>query len=470
MQTSSSRVLVRYVQHMRDDLLVAPVMISMSVTEFLITMGADSFTNFVLSFFVELSMSVLERLYLDPAIKAFFVLWRKWVIQCRRAFRKNRVMLTREQRKNEDREWKKVLEDIARETEGVEPLLDSFQGYSIAIIALILAPLVQFFLLLTDTGTERVTQIPEMYAIRGTNLIYYTIFSVVIIFFTLVMDMFLLNALELIHGWRLYDYVSYQQYRFSVREKRWQLYSTEFDEAISGSLQRVDLLCFSSQYYFVVTLGGFSIFLILMGWTIFFRADWNLFADPALPILLVVCWAVFKGIKNILMVVCNLVGLWRLRGNDGAVTDDVDAKLKIGDLQKDKEMEEMELRALNSERFRHRFLERARPWLLQHLTELLTPRTLSMLGPDGRPNIEYIRDVYHQLVQMGEGARAEGDRSDISSDDEDADELMAKQRANWSRKPLEPSARAMIMLWLNKVCAALLFLCAASVTVARPLL
>jgi hypothetical protein len=60
----------------------------------------------------------------------------------------------------------------------------------------------------------------------------------------------------------------------------------------------------------------------------------------------------------------------------------------------------IELRALNSERFRHRFLERSRPWILQHLTELLTPRTLHMLGADGRPNMEYIRDLYNTLTQM----------------------------------------------------------------------
>lgn len=48
------------------------------------------------------------------------------------------------------------------------------------------------------------------------------------------------------------------------------------------------------------------------------------------------------------------------------------------------EQERLELQALNSERFRHRFLERNRPWILQHLTDLLTPRTLQNTGPDGQ--------------------------------------------------------------------------------------
>lgn len=38
--------------------------------------------------------------------------------------------------------------------------------------------------------------------------------------------------------------------------------------------------------------------------------------------------------------------------------------------------------------------------------------------------MEYIRDVYADLVAMGEGARRPGDRSDISSDDEDEMEVL----------------------------------------------
>lgn len=38
--------------------------------------------------------------------------------------------------------------------------------------------------------------------------------------------------------------------------------------------------------------------------------------------------------------------------------------------------------------------------------------------------MEYIRDVYAELVAMGEGARRPGDRSDISSDEEDEMEVL----------------------------------------------
>merc|ERR1712072_414448 len=88
----------------------------------------------------------------------------------------------------------------------------------------------------------------------------------------------------------------------------------------------------------------------------------------------------------------------------------------------------MGLQALNSERFRHRFLERNRPWILQHLVELLTPRSLEQPGHDGRPVVEYVRDVYAELMAMGEGTRKPGDRDDISSDDEECDAAEKKER------------------------------------------
>ena len=305
------------VTQLRDNLLVSPIMIIVNVTELLITMGAEDFTDFVVAFFVELAMNILERVYLDPAIKAVIALWPKWVIQCKRRIRRNRVLLTREQRKKEDREWKRVLEDIARETEGVEPLLDSYLSYANTLTALLLSPFVQCFLLLTDTTGVQVTQVPDLYGIRSNDLIYYTVFSIVIIPATIAMDIFLFNTLELVHGWRLYDYVSYQRYRFSVRDKRWQIASDAYDESISEGLQTADLMCFSSQFYFITTVTAYGLFLLLMGITVHIRVPWNIFGDPATPLIVIIVWILVRIKKWLMVIFANLVGLWRLTGGEG---------------------------------------------------------------------------------------------------------------------------------------------------------
>merc|ERR1719261_1658383 len=164
-----------------------------------------------------------------------------------------------------------------------------------------------------------------------------------------------------------------------------------------------------------------------MGVTILVRKGFNPFGDYATPLLWMIVFVIGKLLEMFLIRLANVEikrfgwrGLWKTKQIEGTVDDDVAAKLAIGEgRQQDLEQERLELQAMNSERFRHRFLERSRPWILQHLVELLTPRTLQMPGPDGRPEIEYVRDVYNELMNMGEGKRRPGDRSDISSDDED---------------------------------------------------
>merc|ERR550537_1837032 len=140
-------------------------------------------------------------------------------------------------------------------------------------------------------------------------------------------------------------------------------------------------------------------------------------------------------------------GLWVTKQIEGTVDDDVAAKLAIGEgRQADLEQERLELQALNSERFRHRFLERNRPWILQHLVELLTPESLEQVGPDGRPVVDYVRDVYAELMGMGEGARRPGDRSDVSSDDEEDN----SGTRDWPRAPLQGASLQIARLWLSK--------------------
>ena len=58
-----------------------------------------------------------------------------------------------------------------------------------------------------------------------------------------------------------------------------------------------------------------------------------------------------------------------------------------------------------------------------------------------------MRDVYAELMAMGEGARRPGDRSDISSDEED---VLEKQRREWPRAPVEGATLAIAQWWLEK--------------------
>mmetsp|Transcript_751 Transcript_751/g.1598 ORF Transcript_751/g.1598 Transcript_751/m.1598 type:complete len:1761 (+) Transcript_751:28-5310(+) len=435
---------------LREHLMNAPLVVVIEVSEILVTMGASDFMDFTFSYFVELSVMIIERLYLDPALKTGWKLLPRWKMIFRRKFAK-RKRLTRAQKQAEELEWRRINEEIELESEGIEPLLDSYGVYSVEITGGILSPFINYFLIMYFNET----QMPVNYGIRQNEMQFYTIFAVYMIPYSFLMDMFILNSQELIHGWKVYDYVSYQRYRFSTREQRWMLRSETLDESIAEGMQTLDLMCFSSQYYFLLSIFSLGMLNMMFATTIFLRTDYAIFGDPVMPLIFMLWFLLCEGLKRFLVRMADVQvryfgwrGLWKTKQIEGTVDDDVAAKLAIGEgRQADLEQERLELQALNSERFRHRFLERNRPWILQHLVELLTPRSLEGTGPDGRPVVEYIRDVYAELMAMGEGARKPGDRSDVSSDEEDELEDM---RREWPRAPLQGPSLAIARLWLEK--------------------
>lgn len=195
--------------------------------------------------------------------------------------------------------------------------------------------------------------------------------------------------------------------------------------------------------------------LALFGVSTCLRAEYSVFGEPIALLIIAVVLAACRALDELCVLVGARLRVWtspKLLSQDAALDDELAAKLALGaGRQSDLERERLELQALNSERFRHRFLERNRPWVLQHLVELFTPRTLAApmgLGPnDERPASEFVRDIYHELMQMGEGRRLRGDRSGISSNDEDE---LEKMRRQWSNVPVEGASRDLALFWLAR--------------------
>lgn len=452
---------------LREVLLTGPLCVMTQVAQVMMIQGADTFTNYVIAYMTTLCVIVSSRIYIEPGVKSLNSRIPKYIMMLKRRFRANRRM-TREQRLQEEQDFKRINEEIALETEGIEPLLESYLLYSTETCALVLQPFVQLTIYLLDASPlhkYRISEIPGHYGIRETDLVYYTMFSLVIIPAQLSMDMFLLNTQELAHGWKLYDYVSYQRYRFTQRETRWQLASHSVDASISEYLQTADMLCFSSQYYFVLALHTWGMILTIFGIVIMLRKEYDMFADWVFLFIFLVMWTMLGLLKRVLLLMANLAGLWRRKTLEGTVEDEVAAKLAIGEgTAEDLEAERIELAALNSERFRQRFLERNRPWIIAHLSELLTPRTLKLTGADGRPHIDYVRDVYDMLVKMsehvapggeggagggGDGTGAGGGHEEQLSDSDD--EQTKAQRKKWSAlPPPNTTSRALLRWWLEK--------------------
>ncbi|KAG7401111.1 hypothetical protein PHYBOEH_002994 [Phytophthora boehmeriae] len=432
---------------LHEKLLTLPFAVVLSASESLMAMGSADFIGFTLFYFVNLALIIMEHLYTAPLVRRMRALWPKWRLSLQRSMKKRRRR-TREQKAQEEAEWMRVCERIDAQASGVEAVLEAVAGYSVVFTELFIAPVMLAFQALFSGDT----QMPALYGVKQTDLLYYALFSLFIIPSNFVLGALQLNTLELAHGWKLYEYSAYQRHRFATRETRWPLAHTAADESLHPSCQSLDLLCFSSQLYFLLVLYVAGILLTMLGITVCLRASYGYFDDPIALTIIIVVVLMMRGLELSCIRLGDKLRIWKPRKLEGGTLDeDLAAKLALGaGRQRELERERLELQALNSERFRHRFLDRNRPWVLQHLAELFTPRTLQATdGPagDGRPNSEYIRDLYHELVNMGEGRRLKDDRSDISSDAEDD---LEKMRRAWSNVPVEGAPRDLALYWLAR--------------------
>lgn len=109
------------------------------------------------------------------------------------------------------------------------------------------------------------TKYPEKYQINYIDFDYYLYFAVVIILPQIFIDIFIMNSLEMVHGFKLLDYLSYSRYRFRVRKTAWVPQNFQLDKFIHQSYRSLDNLKFSDQLYFMGTITATGLFLFTIG-------------------------------------------------------------------------------------------------------------------------------------------------------------------------------------------------------------
>ena len=437
---------------LKEKLLCAPLLITIGITEVIVTMGSTDFVDFTVLFFLQITTTILHRLYIDPGVKSVESLWPRWRFVLIQKLRP-RARMTVHQKREEEKIWRKINEDIELRNEGVEPLIDAIALCSINITTRILSPIA--FVLIATFYSQ--SEIAEHYAVSATEVTYYALFCMGMIPWSIFVDVMVFNAQELVHGWRLYDYLVYQRHRFGSRDFKWTLNCPHFDESILEPLQSIDLMSFSSQYYFVTALLSGSFITTLFGGTILLRTQkYSFLADPALPLIVLGVVMLIRFLKHMAITLASIKikyldweGIWGAIQVEGTLDDMIATKLAIGEgRQVDLEKERIELQALNNEKFRQRFLERNRPWILRHLVELFAETDNGFTTAAKSKLIDYTRGVYAELLSMSEGDKRLGDRPDISSDDDD-DSTMDKRRS-WDRAAVDGMSLEIAKLWLAK--------------------
>jgi hypothetical protein len=405
--------------YIKDVLLLCPLMVGLEMTEFVVTMGADGFIDFLMSYCVELILVLAERVYLDPALKAVGGVFPYIAVFCKRLYIDLRQKIV-------DPEGFDDIEEVPDPEEPeenvIEDLIDSFQVYANETTAVCLSP----FLILWMLVFSKELDLVNTYGIRDSDLVYYVLFAVVIVPTQMAMDVFIQNAQELFHGWKIYEYLRYAQQRFLNRTERWKLCEKEQDESIDKNLRALDQLCFSTQFYFINGMHAIGLVFVVFAIEMMILSSYNMFADPMLVAILLYLLIGGRMIKLLLLQSADLLGLWKVFKPDeedqersslaaslrsssagsrsskagskssraGSSAAGVTARMKNADLM-------------------HAFLEHNRPWMLATISNLLTSEMLARNPPWLVKQLAKVFGVH--------GGRGVGD-----SDDEDGTGLTTK--------------------------------------------
>ena len=433
---------------LREKLLCAPFMVLIGLTEIFVTMGASDFVDFIIIYFIQVSLTIIHKVHIDPFVKNLQNYYPLLLFRFKRIIKRQARKSVKE-KEAEISLLNQINEDIELRKEGVEPLIDVLTQNSIQQIGRYLSPLA-FWLVSWFYGSS---EIADKYGISHNELGYYTIFALYMVPWSIIVDVFVLNSQELIHGWRLYDYLEYQRHRFYSRQQRWTLDCPNVDESLRETAQSIDSMSFSSQYYFLVSYVAMGMFINLLGMTILLRSEgYNLLGDPVMPIIVVMILILCEVLQRIIIKLGTInidyldwQGVWGSVQLEGAMDDLVAAKLTIGEgRQVDLERERMEFEALNDDKFRQRFLDRNRPWILHHLFDLFTGD--KTFHSNREMLLDRANSLYKNVSEFQNETRREGLGVDISSDDEDLDK---EYLPAWDSLKFEGSNLEIMRMWVQ---------------------
>eukprot|EP00742_Colponemidia_sp_Colp-10_P002064 GILJ01002205.1.p1 GENE.GILJ01002205.1~~GILJ01002205.1.p1 ORF type:complete len:631 (+),score=88.56 GILJ01002205.1:1223-3115(+) len=401
---------------MKETLLMTPLITTLAVINTLAAMGAANFLNFLNSYFINLTVALIKRNYLEKiagSIRGFVK-----EIKARRKAKSGRQN-RKKKRAEEEEEDEDDLDEKRRE--GLEPVLATFAQYAGDSQSIFMVPFIMGFLYIFAAET----QILSNYNILLRNLTYYLMFAVIIILPSLVNDLSYMYTLEMLQGFKLYDYITYCRYRFEQRTTVWKGDEKFVDDSIDDKLQTLDKMAFSSQLFFMVTLHSWGMNLVFMSITIIIRAGFNPFADPALVPLIGIMFLFSRIAKWSILHVAEKTGLWKHRYNN--LIEQAKTKSSYATLKQVIDFEdEMQFTSrVMTNTYRSRFMEKNRKWLMDNLEKVLSPRSLLEVRPQ-------LMKVYARLMNMNnkiqtlEGRRSSTVKRGSLGDDTASPEWMKK--------------------------------------------
>eukprot|EP01022_Parablepharisma_sp_SALTPOND_P014603 TRINITY_DN20009_c0_g2_i2.p1 TRINITY_DN20009_c0_g2~~TRINITY_DN20009_c0_g2_i2.p1 ORF type:complete len:2825 (-),score=233.62 TRINITY_DN20009_c0_g2_i2:4128-12602(-) len=388
-----------------EALLVTPIMGAFVLIHLIMILTSGDFEGYLYSYFIQSTVLVIARIYLNPVLERI----ESWVLKLtiylsqksaffQKLFRKVLIRNLLAQSKLQSKAAQLTIgeNDVS---EGMESVLKNVSLFTTQTQALLMSPVAMF--LIINFADE--TRLPENYQISKTNLSYYFIFYLVLLLPQLLMNIFMLHSLEIIQGIRLFDYFTFAAYRYKTRTTSWVNEHWPLDRSIPHAWRSLDQMCFSSQFYFMITIASWGIIVLLMGLTIMIRNEYTVFSDPYLTIFILVIFGIYVLSAFLLREFCKMIQLWEVSKRDSEKH-----ALKLGMCPLDHfNNERILIDEMQQEVFKVKFLGKNKEWLIHNLKTIIDKNDVK--------GIEVYQDIINEGARQEEmknaGAKAKRNRA-----------------------------------------------------------
>lgn len=400
-------------RQLNDEILVAPLDCGYEFIKQLIGFGSPDFYAFISQNFMDFAVSSFQRIFQDTYINYIFSTGKKIALAIYSYIKSflpkyltgGKQAVSKEDEENAKDYRKRAVEGVAEaedESESVEPILEYLSEVSSDAMVVVYFP---FFVYILMQYRETV-QIPVTYGIRQSDMMIYLVYQLFYVAFQPIIDIFNHSQCELFHGWKIYEYLVYSRYRFLQRETRWKGMESNLDECIEEGLRRLDQMCFSSQYFLMLTFQVNGIIFITLSYEVWLYWTYSPFSDSAFFVLLGYMLAIYLALRWIVFWLAVKLKVYRIKHENTAwhliAKEEDDLDVPAWEEIKGASTEAFLMnQRITSETFRYKFLNYNRTWLINQLPQLLTPRTLRRSRP-------YLLNQLARIIN----AR----RDDISSD------------------------------------------------------
>ena len=349
---------------LQESLLTMPMQVIVDLVQFMITIGASNFVNFIIGFAVQdVALKYFERIWkddiVDYCITRLESLTKKWEKLTKTTAEEEAELAEKEEKKaasgplgylwgggggggggkgkdeSESEDDKEMVAPVLNSHETSEeilaPIVEFYSDYSAKVISLFFSPLLTYFLYLFRAAT----QMTVLWGIAQHDMFFYFLFICILLPFMMLLDIVLVNIKELCHFWKLYDYLIYLRFRFEHRTEWWHMHTAsspslseekgkgkQINRAVSGDTmdmamprawRSLDHSCFSGQYYFMLLVHTGGMVFLLIALEVFIHNNYNPFNDLlGLGLFAVTTLACYLFEKGTLLLAHSLP-LWPLK-------------------------------------------------------------------------------------------------------------------------------------------------------------